>query len=145
MTWLTSSGWASDAAAPSTLSTITQKSTFLCSSRYGRSWLNLARGPSSAFAPRRGLRVSVLIVSFVGEWLVSAVLLVHGLFADVEGHGDELPGCVGVACPANGERLQLVEFSTQLPDCGQGLDRIVRPGLAGEGADGRGVHAVNFS
>ena len=33
MTLLTSSGWARDAAAPSTLSAITNPSTFLCSNR----------------------------------------------------------------------------------------------------------------
>ncbi|GAB3119892.1 hypothetical protein GCM10027056_05070 [Glaciibacter psychrotolerans] len=47
MTWLTSSGWARLAAAPSTLSTVTKASTFLCSSRYGKRWLNFARGPVS--------------------------------------------------------------------------------------------------
>src|SRR5690606_13530742 len=121
MTWPTSSGWASEAAAPTMLSAATATRTFLCSKRKGRSWRNVARGPSCC-APRPRRRVACVLDmrNLVLEMCTSTVLsrgrgffvravcasaaaeaAVRGLLGHPESARDRLPGVAEVARPAH--------------------------------------------
>src|SRR5688572_13916993 len=112
MTWLTSTGCASEAAAARMLSPITTPSTARCSVRYGSSCRKVARGPSSGL-PANGLRRAgaVVLMGSSLPWRAGAlvlrresapaVLLVHGLPAHPERGGDHLPPHPEVAGPAH--------------------------------------------
>src|SRR5690606_26695512 len=148
MTWPTSRGCAREAAAPTMLSAATATSTFLCSKRKGRSWRNVARGPScSAPRPRRrsvavrDIEDLVLEGGVAGMSLLSAELLMRRLLGYAQGAGDRLPGVSRQACAAHLRLLGSGEFAT---DAGQSVQLGERLSLGVRGDGGADAHGVNI-
>jgi len=76
--------------------------------------------------------------------LASSVLLVNCLLGDAEREGDQLPGGVGVAGPANRDGLDPVDLFAKFFDRPQRDDGVVGACGIREG-EHEMVHAVNHS
>src|SRR5690606_19756551 len=148
MTWPTSRGCAREAAAPTMLSAATATSTFLCSKRKGRSWRNVARGPSCC-APRprrrsvavRDIEDLVLEGGVAGMSLLSAELLMRRLLGYAQGAGDRLPGVPRQACAAH---LRLLGAGDLPADAGESVQLGQRLAVGVGGCCGAGDHDVNI-
>src|SRR5690606_6355933 len=153
MTWPTRSGCASEAAAPTTLRMATTTSTFLCSSRKGSSWRNVARGPSCC-APRPRRRAGAVRdmedldlggrarKRYRAPLLLSAVLLMRRLLRDAEGARDGLPGVPGQARAAH---LRFFGARDLAPDVGEPVQFGDRLPFGVRGKGGADAHGVNIS